>query len=257
MTPPNRPWTPDPRLGDVPADVLRTRRDRPVMITSPALEWSAIQLAAITSPFGRAFYDWEYEIVRDIFQSSVDASRIRVVEARILNAPTTLGNQIRVPPGWSFREANRPVLVHETAHVWQYQTQGTQYITDSVYHNASGQIATGNRNVAYMNYRLTRDASITSFTAEEQATIVGDYYELTRIYEGVEHPPAWVELRRPDLPIYERLIQQVRSATPRTDTMIYQRSLMNQPSPGMDFSTPGQQQFAPVMPLLEIRFRGL
>lgn len=257
MTPPNRPWAPDPRLSDVPADVLRSRRDRPVMITSPALEWSAIQLSAITSPFGRALYQWEYEIIHDIFQTGVDASRIRVVEARILNAPTTLASQIRVPPGWSFEHGNRPVLVHEVMHVWQYQTKGTSYITDSVYHNASGQIATGNRNVAYMNYRLTRGCNISDFSAEEQATIVGDYYEITRIYQNDPNPPAWVTLRQPDLPIYERLIGQVRSATPREDSMIYQRSLMNQPAPGMDFSTPASQQFAPVMPLLEIRFRGL
>jgi hypothetical protein len=32
---------------------------------------------------------------------------------------------------------------------------------------------------------------------------------------------------------------------------------MNQPQPGMDFQSPGTQGFAPVMPLLEIRFRGL
>jgi hypothetical protein len=257
MTPPYRPWAPDPRLSGIPADTLRSRHDSPVQITSPALEWSAIQLAAVTSPFGRAFHDWEYEIIRDIFQSGVDASRIRVVEARILNAPTTLGNQIRVPPGWSFSGPNRPVLVHETAHVWQYQTQGTSYITDSVYHNASGQIATGDRNVAYMNYRLTPNASITQFTAEEQATIIGDYYEITRLYQNASHTPEWVNLRSPDLPIYERLIAQVRASTPRGDSMIYQRSLMNQPQPGFDFSTPASQQFMPVMPLLEIRFRGL
>ena len=47
---------------------------------------------------------------------------------------------------------------------------------------------------------------------------------------------------RPDLPIYERLIQQVRSSTPMADSMVYQRSLMNQPSPGFDFTTPGTSE---------------
>jgi hypothetical protein len=258
MGDPNRPRIIDPRLADIPANVLRNRTDRPVTITSPALEWTAIQLAAIANPFGRALYEWEYEIVHDIFQSGLDASRIRIVETRIMSAPTTLGNQVRVPPGWTFERDNRPVLVHECAHVWQYQTRGTSYITDSVYHNASGQIATGNRNVAYMNYQLQTNSSISDFTAEEQATIVGDFYEITRIYQNDPNPPAWVSLRSRDLAIYERLIRQVRSATPLTDTMVYQRSLMNQPPPGFDFnSSPGTQGFAPVMPLLEIRFRGL
>jgi len=247
----------DPRLANVPPDVLRNRTDRPVSITSPVLEWTAIQLAAVANPFGRALYEWEYDIVRDIFQSGLDASRIRIVETRIMNAPTTLGNQIRVPPGWNFDGEHKPILVHECAHVWQYQTRGTSYITDSVYHNASGQIATGDRNVAYMNYQLNANSSISDFTAEEQATIVGDYYELTRIYQNASSPPRWVTLRSPDLPHYERLIRHVRSARPLTDSAVYQRSLMNQPQPGFDFDSPGRQNFAPVMPLLEIRFRGL
>src|SRR5688572_19978656 len=78
----------DPRLRGVPANILRNRTDRPVAITSPVLEWTAIQLAAIANPFGRALYDWEFEIVHGIFRSSLDASRIRIVETRIMNAPT-------------------------------------------------------------------------------------------------------------------------------------------------------------------------
>jgi hypothetical protein len=245
----------DPRLSNIPANVLRNRRDQPVSVTSPALEWAAIQASAITSPFGRRLYKWESDIIDDIFQGAVDSTRIRIVEVRIVNAPTTLGNQIRVAPGWTFERENKPVLVHEMTHVWQYQTRGTSYITDSVYHNASGAIATGDRNVAYMNYRLHPNASISEFTAEEQATIVGDYYELTRIYQSDPNPPSWVVTRRPDLPIYEQLIGQVRAATPRTDAVIYEQSLMNRPRPGVDPSQPSR--FAPVMPLLEIRFKGL
>lgn len=253
MGTPSRPRIIDPRLGNIPDSVLRNRNDRPVSITSPALEWSAIQLSAITSPFGRALYQWELDVLADIYQTGLATSRIRVVEAHILNAPTTLGNQIRVPYGWTFEGDNRPVLVHEAMHVWQYQNLGPSYITDSVYHNASGQIATGNRNVAYMNYQLQPNANITGFSAEEQATIVADYYEMTRIHQNDATPPSWITLRSPDMPIYERLIQQVRSATPRSETMIYQESLMNQPQRGMDFSSPDRQ--APqMMPIFQVRF---
>lgn len=248
-----RPRIFDPRLGGISDSVLRNRNDRPVSVTSPVLEWSAIQLSQITSPIGRALYQWELDILTDIYQTGVDTSRIRVVEAHVLNAPTTLGSQIRVPYGWSFQGDNRPVLVHETMHVWQFQNLGTSYITDSVYHNASGQIATGNRNVAYMNYQLQPNATITGFSAEEQATIVGDYYEMTRLYQNATNPPAWVALRRPDLAIYERLIQQVRTSTPRSDQMIYQQSLMNQPQPGMDF-TSQDRQMPQVMPIFQVRF---
>jgi hypothetical protein len=259
MPDPPRGRVVDPRLWNVAPDVLRGRNDQPVSVTSPALEWAAIQASAITSPGGRALYQWELDTLQDIFQSGLDASRIRVVETRILNAPTTLAGQIRVPHGWSFDGDNKPVLVHESTHVWQYQTRGTNYITDSVYHNASGQIATGNRNVAYMNYQLQPNSNLSDFTAEEQATIVADYYEITRLHQNDATPPQWVVVRRPDLPIYERLIQQVRSAMPLPDTRIYQNSLMNQPQPGFDWSTPGPggMQAPAVMPLLQVRFRGL
>jgi hypothetical protein len=249
----SRPRVFDPRLRDIPNSVLRNRKDSWVSVSSPVLEWSAIQLSAATN-IGRGLYQWEIDEVQDMFRGALDTGRIRVVETTILNAPTTLGSQIRVPHGWSFDQGNKPVLVHECTHVWQYQTRGTSYITDSVYHNASGQIATGDRNVAYMNYQLSAKSTMWDFSAEEQATIVGDYYELTKIYQNTQTPPAWVVARRPDLPIYERLIEQVRSTTPLPDVTIYQRSLMNQPSPGFDFNTPGSQGFAPVMPLLEFRF---
>lgn len=253
--PQRRPWFADPRLTNpgpglkaVPASVLRSRNDKPVSITSPALEWAAIQAAAVTSPDGRSLYQWERKIIDDIFQNGVDAGRVRIVEARLLNFPTTLANQIRVAPGWTFEGNRTPILVHEMTHVWQYQTRGTSYITDSVCHNASGMIATGNRDVAYMNYHLQPNSSMGDFTAEEQATIVGDYYEITRVYQKNANPPKWVELRKPDLPIYEQLIAEVRSATPMSDTTVYQRSLMTMPVPGDPSRT---QSF---MPLFQVRF---
>ncbi len=245
----------DPRLSGVKPDVLRNRKESPLTFSSPALEFAAIQLSAITSPIGRPLTPTERSIIDDIFQSAVDAGRVRITETHILNAPTTLGNQIRVPHGWDFKDKRRAVLVHEFAHIWQYQTQGTAYISDSVYHNASGQIATGDRNVAYMNYQLKIGSNITDFSAEEQATIVGDYYEITRIYGEDKNPPAWVGVRSPDLPIYETLIKQVRSGVSRSDTKIYTDSLMFQPDGRMpDLNTRPGEGFAPTMPLFKWTF---
>jgi hypothetical protein len=44
---PQRPRATDPRLRNVPADVLRRRDDEPVSLTSPALEWTIIQLGQL------------------------------------------------------------------------------------------------------------------------------------------------------------------------------------------------------------------
>ena len=224
MSDPLRPWVPDPRLSDVPTNTLRMRQDRPV-----------------THHLAGAGVD------RDPARGDRQPHRPGVQPRRAGHHPGHLpggrrpdsrarrrdeGPELRPRrwepdpgcAGWNFLD-NKPVLVHEMGHIWQFQTRGTSYVTDSVFHNASGQIATGDRNVAYMNYRLRPDSNISDFTAEEQATIIGDYYEMTRIYQNASPPPAWVTVRRPDLPIYERLIQQVRSTSPRPDTVIYQESL--------------------------------
>lgn len=247
----------DPRLWYVSPSQLCGHRDRPVSITSPALEQLVSQLAGISALAGRPLGPEERQIVDAVFQTGVDPSRVRIVEARIASAPTTLRNQIRVWPGTDFLTPNhRGTLVHEMTHVWQYQTQGTGYITDALYHQVSSMIRTGDRNAAYLNYVLDDHRSITSYPAEEQAMIVEDYYELTVHYASDPDPPSWVAFRRPDLPRYERLIEQVRQSMPRSDLDLYESSLMHAPGAGVFGPNPGpgDHDVAPLIPLLMIRF---
>src|SRR5262249_21949071 len=151
----------------------------------------------------------------------------RIVDASIANAPTTLGNQIRVRPGFSFSsEEGKSTLIHETGHVWQYQTQGTRYITCAVYHQIEANIKTGTRNAAYMNYKLDEKSKISDFPAEEQATIIQDYYEITVRYKDSPVPPDWVKMRQKNLSDYERLIKAVQSYRPMPQQQIYTDSLM-------------------------------
>lgn len=225
----------DPRLSYISPSQLCGRRDAPLAVSFPALEEAIRQLSIVTTLGGRRLYLREQQIVEDIFQTSVDTSRVRVVEARIANAPTTLGSYIRIVPGFDFlTEDNKATLVHEMTHVWQYQHFGNSYITDALFHQISSMAATGTRNAAYMNYQLGPDRSFSSFAAEEQATIVEDYYSLTRRYQNDTNPPPWVVLRRPDLPQYERLMVTVRQAVPLADVELYQRTLMPGLTPTRD-----------------------
>ena len=229
------------------------------MLTSPALEQTIIQVATLTSPIGRRLDAWETELVASIFRQSVDTTRIRVVEAHVANAPTTLGNQIRVVPGWGFdTEEHRGVLIHECTHVWQYQNHGTDYITDALYHQLSSMIATGDRNAAYLNYELEERRPFSDFTAEEQASIVEDYYQLTVRYRGRpdNDVPEWARMRRPELPKYEELIRQVRQASPPPEAQIYERSLMTVPRWDMNAPTFGSDRDTlQMVPLLRLQWR--
>ncbi len=246
----------DPRLWYVSPSQLCQRRDLPVSVTSPALERLAIQVAAISGPGGRSLYESERQIVRDIFGNSVDAQRVSVVEARVANAPTTLGNQIRITPGFDFlTEDNKAVLIHEMTHIWQYQTHGSGYITDALYHQLSSMIQTGTRNAAYMNYELDDTRDFSTYSAEEQATIIEDYYQIAFRYKNDPAPPSWVEQRRQDLPYYERLVGQVRQATPLQEIEIYQRSMMQTPGwSSVPVSEVHEREIAPLIPLFMVRF---
>jgi hypothetical protein len=234
--------------------LLRDRRDRPIRVSSPVFEQTVIQLGHLTSPFGRPLTTDEVELGRSIYGESLALSRVRVVEAAVANAPTTLGNQIRISPGFSLADAEgRGVLIHELGHVWQYQTQGTGYITESLVCQIGAMIATGDRNAAYLNYHLTAQSSIDDFPAEEQAQIIQDYYEITVRYAGAAQQPQWVTHRSPDLPHYERLVEQVRRARPRSEPEIYQETLMV--DPGERFGlVPNERSITPMQPLLRFEF---
>lgn len=246
----------DPRIWNIDPDALGGPPSGPVSLSSPALEHLLIQVGRLSAPFGRRLSSEERTMLGSVFGESVDLSRIRVIEARIANAPTTLGNQIRVRPGMSLAsDQGKSILVHETAHVWQYQTQGTRYISCSIYHQIEGAVRTGTRRAAYYNYQFNARRSISDYPAEQQAQIIQDYYQLTVRYANSTNPPEWVVQRREDLPHYERLIRQVRSYQPRSQTQIYTDSLMTDPADRLglprSLSSPGT---LPLVPLIEFRF---
>lgn len=243
-------WRTDPgALGGPPS--------RPLRVTSPALEHTIIQLGMLSAPFGRSLLVEEKQLLEDFYKGAIDASRIRVAETRVANAPTTLGNQIRIVPGKSLlTEEGKAILIHEAAHVWQYQTRGTRYITCSVYHQIEAHVETGTRNAAYYGYQLAADRSIDDYPAEQQAQIIEDYYSITYRYAGPrKHVPTWVTQRRAEMEHYERLIKQVRSARPRSQEQIYSDSIMQPPRPDL-FPPPSDpsRRFVPLIPFLRVDF---
>jgi len=243
-------WRVDPgALGGPPS--------RPLSVSLPAVEHLLVQLGSLSAPFGRTLLREERTLLDGFFQGSIDTARIRVVETRIANAPTTLGNQIRIEPGRSLTtEDGKAILVHEAMHVWQYQTRGTRYISCSVFHQIAAQATAGTRNAAYYNYTLDATRSLDDYPAEEQAQIVEDYYSLTHRYAGPRvSVPTWVTQRRGDMAHYERLLRSVRAATPRTQEQIYSDALMQPPRQDL-FPPPSDpsQRFMPLMPLIRVDF---
>lgn len=178
-----------------------------VRVRFPTLEvFSALHGNAL-SLGGRPLYRDEKTDAEFIFGSSIDLDKVRVVHAVVANAPTTLGNFIRIPMNGSI---DRRTLIHELTHIWQYQTKGTAYISDSLFHQVAATVTTGSRNGAYaVTEADMRVNSINSLPAEKQAVIVETFYAVPTVRTEAD---------------YMRFINQVRSARPLPESIILEEA---------------------------------
>ena len=135
------------------------------------------ELAALSSQDagGRAaskLTDREKGIARNVFKDAVDLEAVRVI---IAPSPTdramTWGNTIRMPASQALSTGT---LIHELAHVWQYQTKGSSYISNSMLKQTCAVLAGHERDKAY-EYAIVEGQSLFDYTAEQQAEIIEDY----------------------------------------------------------------------------------
>jgi hypothetical protein len=161
----------------------------------PTLEMFSALSGGASATRGRGLLPREASLASSIFGDSIDLSAVRIVESRIANAPTTLGNHIRVNPGYTMPDR---ILIHELGHIWQFQTRGTRYISDSAWHQTTAWLSRGGRGAAY-DYTIVPGQSIDRYPAEHQASIIEDYFAYPALRSNSE---------------YQRLIEEVRRARP-------------------------------------------
>jgi hypothetical protein len=210
---------------------------------------------ALAKP-GRTLTVHEENLLRTIFKDSIDYGLIRIALTNVgaKGRPYTFGNTIRIPPKSDFKP---DVLVHETTHVWQYQTQGSGYLSDSAWH----QMVDGDE-----SYHVTLKAnqSIYGYTAERQAVIVEAYY-----VDRLRNPPQpatqtdydpykeEVPVGWSKLPDVIRMIGEVQRARPMSDSDAFQERMFgpgwNRPDPLPP--SPGTQPNE-ILPILRIEFDG-
>lgn len=214
--------------------------DSDVRLRFPTLELFSAMHGGALSLGGRPLSTSERNDAVFIFQSSIDLDKVRIVNAVVANAPVTLGNFIRI--GMDGR-ISRQTLIHELGHIWQFQTMGTGYISNSLCHQVSGAIATGSRNAAYeITEADLRSRSIYDLPAEKQATIIEYYYADPNL--------------RTD-PVYIRFIAQVRSARPLPESMILEEAAFGPGRGRQDMfrDVGGQRDNAPgTVPLFRLEF---
>ena len=242
-----------------------------VQVRFPVLEQTFVQLGGAFASKSRPLTPRELAIARPIFGSSIVYDAIRVVKGYFANAPTTLGNHVRISLESRFDDAT---LVHELTHVWQYQTHGTGYISNSMCAQIAGAIGTGSRNAAYeihpSDLRTVR--SLMELSAERQARTVEHYFVSTLLrhpdekvrerartqywYLVVEMTdpkadPAKFEAEFADL---QRMVDEIRAARPLRAAEIYQESLYGPVQPRVLDASDPRREPPPVMPMFRIEF---
>jgi hypothetical protein len=236
-----------------------------IRVRSPLAEGLLVLGQGALAKPGRTLTVQEETLLRSIFKDSIDYDVIRVAltDVAVNGRPYTLANTIRVPPAPAPPSGQPPqpnftprTLVHETTHVWQYQTQGSGYISDSMWH----QVVEGSD-----AYRVTLAAgrSIYSYSAERQAVIVEGYYvdlmqKPQQAASATDWDPntSWLPpLGWSLLPDVVRMIGEIQRARPLSNNEAIQERIFGPgwnapnnlpPSPGGERSE--------VLPILRIEF---
>lgn len=148
---------------------------------------STVQTLLGLEPPSRGLNQNEIAELQKVYGDSIDYSQIRLKEGHlgIANglAPHTVGNTIYIPKGWldpnnaNYQQNRNELLTHETAHVWQYQNGGTDYIGESLWNQALGAISGQSRNAAYeFETPIRNGKSWSELNPEQQAHLIEEAY---------------------------------------------------------------------------------
>jgi hypothetical protein len=226
-------------------------------IRSPVFEETVTQVSTIeASVHGRPLGGRDIDLARSIFQNSIDYNRVRLIPTRLLEW-RTVGNTIRVPRDFSIRNADMAqTFIHEMTHVWQYQHNGTSYISTSLADQVIGAIQTGSRNAAYV-YQIVPGKSFFEYRVEQQAFIVEKYFSFLREQADPHITPRRRSLVQREISLHQPLIDQMRATLPRreVDILIIRASEVIQPSGLLrQEALPRERRLTPLKPLIEVRF---
>ncbi len=115
-----------------------------------------------------------------VFGASLDMSKVRIAESSVMsvgNFARTPFDTIYFPPGTSrlaFADF-MPWLIHELAHVWQYQ-HGIS-VTEKLWWALHGQTAYDYGGEAGLRAAALQNKRFLDFNTEQQASIAADYYK--------------------------------------------------------------------------------
>ncbi len=201
----------------------------------PLLE-GPIRAGLSAASFGdRELNSQERDLLVKIFGDSIDLDPVRIGYTKLIGGGTlayTMGNKILIHQSTKLSAAK---LVHEMTHVWQYQTRGTRYLSDSALHQAV-------QGLDAYNVDIVPGQAFDKYAAEQQAVIVEQYY--------TDFPDGWR-----DDPNVVKMMDEVRKARPLAASKRDQETWFgpNDPAP-LDIPGSGALKPAQTVPLIRIEF---
>jgi hypothetical protein len=239
-------------LGLAGPPVMALQRDdesQGVGVKSPAIEQSILQLGSVQAErVGRTLTSREIRTAQQVFGDSINYQRVRIAYDPVLTLSMTAGDTILFEP------VHDEILIHELAHVWQYQHIGSEYISHSgreqvtsiVKSAVQEGITEATRSGAY-EYELEPDKPLLAYGTEQQAMLAQTYY--------VHHYGGGAGLTPQEVAILDNRIDEFRSRSAPLESSSeqqmreYEQDLMG-PTPGSIDSTGANQ----LIPLIEIRW---
>lgn len=139
----------------------------------------------------RAINEKERTLISSIYGNEINLDKVRLVFDTIYSKDSTkvLGNTVHIntkqfrlyfvetTEDWLDSFSYKYILIHELAHVWQYQTKGWVYIPKSLIAQGVAWIKTGSKDNAYRwQDRLSEGKRWDELNPEEQAQAISDYF---------------------------------------------------------------------------------
>jgi hypothetical protein len=219
----------------------------------PTLEVFAALHGDLFASDARPLTQRELDTARPIFGSSLAYEAVRIVVAPFANAPTTLGNFIRISPEIRRQGLPDSTLIHELTHIWQFQTRGMRYMSNSLCAQVTAIITEGDRNYAYdlTGTDVVRAGSIDRLPAEKQAMFV----ELTFMQGSLIFPGSPRAQRMRQHPICQSMLREVQAARPLLLGQIIEEAAFGPGSGRMIPGAPGtERDISPTVPLIRFDF---
>ncbi len=155
----------------------------------------------------------EVRLVRDVFGDSIDVSRVKVHDEKYIffqpdNSGMTPNGEIYIHGAYSAdfsaaRPDSQAFFIHEMVHVWQHQTGVLAGgVIGSAIVEMIGRL--GDYGSAYP-YVLDASKDLTDYGLEQQASIVEDYFRITRLGD---EPRKARDPTSPNRALYEKVLHR-------------------------------------------------